>query len=476
MQRADRGESAFILKRGARSTTAFDSKYVSGYLDRQDWARRFARDLDVASFAPSIIADTLSRVIPRAEQFTADGDWVESEDPRLVGIMDEYRNTEQTPGELIGTHGWHYQVAGEMLQTMRDTPQGVEWRIFSTRAVEMDKPGPGFATCKLIPDGKLSDETAFVVPRAQIQRFWLPDREYQGYATSPMFAAIDALHRYSNLAGYANHTAESQLALNGLVWMPDDGWIDERPADPGDQEDASAAISGMEKQYWQVAKQRFSDQDDISSIAPHFVHWPSQYGPPQWVKLGEALDPSGIAYRAEARGEYARASSLPASIIEAGGPGDANHWTEWLNQDRFAAAIAPIADRIFHQDITWTFLRPRLTLAGYDTRLYRIGYDPAPVVVRADQSELGVRLWMAGLIGREAALELANIDPSKMATQADLDWLMQVITKAAAGAEAPAGPGTVSMTPPNNGNAPTPTNVAAVLGTALLAAATNGNH
>lgn len=499
-QRSDQGATAAVLKR-APVNTGKDATWLSSYNDWQTFARRYARTLGVVRFSAGILADTISRVTPRVEELdVATGEWVECEDPLMLGLFNEYRNEQQSPSELLRYHAWHYSVAGEMAQSVRDTPYGMSWGIHSLAAVEWDKPERGLATVKEIPDGKLGDETAFVVPREQMTRFWIPDEEWRAYASSPMAASIDDLHRWRSLARYARRTADSQLAMNGLVWFADDDWESVTADDEDAADDAIATPANpMEVMYRELAKLGFTEDDDITAIAPHLVHGAAQYGPPQSVEIGRQLDPNGIEHRREALEDYARGTNLPASLVVGGGPGDANHWTEWLVDDKFFdSAVAPTADRIFHMDLTATFLAPRLRIAGYDVRRYRMGYDPQPVIVKPDLSGTAHTLWLAGLLGSKAVREASNFSEDDAPTPEDLDLLFQVLTKTKAGAEpapgaapgVPAGPGDVVTGPPGNGEAPpppaangntppvpvaasagppTPAHVASVLARALLA-------
>lgn len=490
VQRTDVSPSAPVLKRGVGAQAGIDPRFLAHYQDWQGWVRRYARTQGIVHFTGGIAADTISRVIPRVEELTDAGDWVESEDPRLVGIFNEYTNPRQSPSELVRLHAWYYGTVGEMIQTVRDQPTGVEYGIWSTQCVDWDKPQKDFCLVRYVPDGKVGDETAFALPRKQATRFWIPDEEWQAYATSPMAAAVDDLHRLRAMTRYARLTADSALAMNGIVWSPDDGFESSAPTtagfdeneDPGDVATPSSLIEDL---YYGLAKVGL-DGEDITAIAPAFMHWAQQYGPPQYVKVGEALDPNGIAHRDEARQDFARGTNLPASLVVGGGPGDANHWTEWLvDRKFFDSAIAPTADRIFHMDLTATFLVPRLRIANYDTQRYRLGYDPMPVIVNSDQSDKAIPAWLAGLLGPEAALEMMNIDADKLATPAELERLFSVLTAKKAG-DSPfakltmsrGGPSAVPGPPPGgapgtNGNAspPTPVKVAAVLGQALLAMA-----
>lgn len=464
--------SQVILKHG--STRGQDGKWLAEYQDWQSWARRYARQIGAASFSAGVIADCCARCDTRVE-VRVNGKWEPSDDPRFAGIMDEYSNPLQTEDELIRLHAWHYQVAGEMLQTQRDGSYGVEYGIYSTAAAEWERPRAGEVTIKLVPDGKVDRETAFSVPRTQTVRFWIPDQEWQAYAWSPMAASIDDLHRLRALSRYAWRTAESALAMNGLLWAAGEAF-ETPPGEAGDLNDASIAEikNEVEQGYYDAANLRLREDDDISAVAPHLVHWDKEHGPPQWIELGKGLDSEGIAHRKEALEDFARGSNLPVTTVIGGGVGDANHWSEWLASDKFFdSGVAPTMNRICWLDLTRTYLWPRAKLAGFrpdQLADIRIGYDPTPVIVQADQSDIALKLNRAGLLANVPTVEAAGF------TEADLmppgpeqDWLLQVLAGKKAGDSpfgqttlkgfgggepTPVGPATVEQGPPARPNAP----------------------
>lgn len=428
---------SMLMKRGPVER-GNDAKFQAEYMNWQGWARRYARSIGAASFNALVISDMCGRCDIRVEERIA-GEWNPTSSIEWDGIIEDYANELQDPDELVRVHAWHYQVAGEMVCVTRDTDYGVAYGIHSTSAVVWDAPNEGEATIKLVPDGKVEKDTAFVVPRAQVVRFWMPDQEWQAYAWSPMAASINDLKRYDALARTALKTADSTLAMAGLLWGP--GEAHQEPAG-GDEDEASAEDAGtprskLEELYYSVAAMRASDSEDVTSIAPPFLHWDKDWGPPQYVKLGDPLDPNGIAYRTEALEDFARAGTLPVTTVVGGGVGDANHWSEWLaSRKMFDSGVAPTMDRITHLDMTRTFLWPRAILGGYEKpqlRNLRIGYDPQPVIVKPDNSENALKLYLAGLLDDVPTLEACGFDKADlMADPTKKAWLLEVIGRAAA--------------------------------------------
>jgi hypothetical protein len=424
--------TAILGKRG--STRGTDGQWLAEYTDWQSWARRYARQIGAASFSASVIADCCARCDLRVEQ-RINGEWTPTEDRRFAGIMDEYSNPLQMTDDLIRLHAWHYQVAGEMLLTQRDGDFGrVDYGIYSTAAAEWDRPNPGDVMIKLVPDGKVDRDTAFIVPREQTVRLWIPDMEWMAYAWSPMAASIDDLKRWRALSRYVLRTADSALAMNGMLWAPGEAF--EGPpieTDEVEQTDVGKPKNVMEEQYWQTAKMRHSESEDVTAVAPFLVHWDKELGAPVWVKMGEGLDPAGIEHRKEALEDFARSSNLPVTTVIGGGVGDANHWSEWLASDKFFdSGVAPTMNRMCHLDLTRAYLWPRARAAGMrDDQLgdIRIGYDPSPVIVKTDQSDIALQLNRAGLLSNEATLEAANFaETDAMPPGPQRDWLLEVLS------------------------------------------------
>lgn len=434
-----------------------DAQFQATYMDWQGWARRYARQITAAQFSALVVSNLCARCDVRPEM-RIDGSWEPiEEDPAFGPLMEAYRNPLQGPDELVYNHAWHYQVAGEMLLVHRDGPAGVEYGVYSTATAEWDKPFDGDVTIKLIPDGKAEKGTAFVVPRNQVVRFWMPDAEWQAYAWSPMAAAIDDLHRLRALGKHALKTADSAIAMSGLLWAPGEAFSDskERTSDLDDDAqgtDAGTPTSPLEDLYYSIAGLRHSASEDVSSIAPPLFHWAKEYGKPEWVKMGEPLDPNGIAYRDEALTDFARGMPIPNTTIEGGGVGDANHWSEWLASDKmFDSAVAPTMDRITHLDLTRAFLWPRAMMAGYAPEMLanlRIGYDATNVIVQQDNSELSLRLYLAGLLGSVPALEACGYaDTDKMLDEQERAWLLEVLAHGRLATQPATGPGTEAVTP-----------------------------
>lgn len=455
--------SALYSKKRGNVQRGTDAKFNASYMDWQGWARRYARTVSAAAFQALVVSDLCARCDQRIElRDQPGGQWLPSDDPRLAGLMDEYANPLQTSNDLIRLHGWHYQVAGEMLQTQRDGDGGVEYGLFSVQTAEWDKPDEGLVTIKLVPDGKVAEpgkvgphDSAFELPRDHVVRFWLPDQEWQAYATSPMAAVIDDLHRYRALSKYALKVADAAIAMVGLMWFPGEAFTEQIGVAEDDLGEAAADAGipkyALEELYYEVARIRHSDSDDIMSVVPPLFHWDKEAGPPEHISTGPGLDPSGIDHRKEALEDFARGTNLPVTTVLGGGVGDANHWSEWLaSRQVFDSAVSPVMDRITHQDLTRSFLWPRARMGGWapeQLRLIRVGYDPDPVIIKDDNSTNAYKLLLAGGLKFKTAREAMGYEDSDAMTDPDeRAWLLEVLAHGRLASQPATTPGTGAVT------------------------------
>lgn len=459
---------------GLFGNPAMDPRFLTTYTAWQEWARRYAKEMGVVRFAAGIVADTLSRCDLRIEQRQTDGSWDEAQDGTLTqDFLEAYSNERQEAPELIRSQAWHYQIAGEMMQVITDSTdqstRGVDWWLYSRAACHFNtdaRPGApnGTVTVKTTPNGDLRNGTAFIVPREYVTRFWTPDEEWHALATSPMSASIEDLHRLRALNRWSRRTADSRLAMDGVWWTPgeahDDG--DEQSDDPN--ADIDKPMSKLDADYYEAARRSYSDDDDVLAVAPFGMHWSKEFGEPKWYEIGRGLDEHALAFVQDALLAFARGVNLPGSLVASGGPGEGNHWTEWLVTAAFFDTISPTMDRMTHQDLTATVVRPLLRLRGLDADSYRLGYDPARVIVRQDQSDMALKLHIAGLLNGAKTLEAANFSPDDVMDDKELRRLLEVLSKAAtdAGGVAPGAVSTglavtganTSQTPPNGGQPP----------------------
>lgn len=428
----------------------------------QALARHYSRTVGVARFANAIVADTVARVEPLIELRTPDGDWVPDEEQDWTAALDDYRNELEVAQELYRRHAWHYTVSGEMFSIVTDRERGgVDWWIYGVEAVEPrdEQSADGQQRpwlVKDVPGGTVAKGTAREIDPAQIRRFWIPDEDWIGLATSEMRASVDALKRIERLGRFINATI-TQRSFAGAFWTPESAHI--APSDDEIDDDepgpVGTGLSDMDREFIDVVTQAIEDEEELYGMAPLPIHTSGTENVPRWIAMGRDLDPNTITHITEALEDFARGVNLPASLVLGGGPGEGNHWTDWLVDEKFFAnAIAPKANRIFHYDLTRSWLPAHLRLRGLpNDGSRRVGYDEAPVVVRPDRSEHSLKLYLAGLLSGDRALEEAGFSPDDYMGVEELARLVAILAKSAPGApsvETPGGPGSPPPAGPEN--------------------------
>jgi hypothetical protein len=454
IQRSDEDPTRYVADHRISRIGAMDATYLANFPNWQDYIRRWSHTLHLVRFVGSIVADTLSRCDLIVQYLGDNGDWGDIDQAWTVNLFSHYESERHTTQELLRLHAWYYETVGDMYQVLRDGPNGVEWMLYSANAVRFNRDS---AIVLDLPNGSIRAGTAFAVPRQQIRRFWTPDEEWQGWATSPMAAVVNDLHLYESLIRYYRNTADSAVAMNGVLWIPGEA-VRQMAGGSGDEPDMSVgpsaskgAVSGsILRDYYEAAARRLSNTDSIASVAPFVMHWNNEWKTPEYVKIGQGLDPNGIQYLQEARGNFARGVNIPAMLVEGGGTADGNHWTAWLVQEDYFKTIAPIEDRIC-RDLTRTFLWYVLRMLGVtDFKRFRVWYDPAPVIVRPDQGANAIALSKMGVLSFEKLLEVFGFDQSDLMPPDEITKLLKILS---AGHPAPgAGTGPAGALPVGPGN------------------------
>lgn len=401
----------------------------------QERARFFTENLGLVRFANGLTSQTAARCDIRVEKLVdpVRREWEPAEgEPAISDILASYTGPDSdSMRDLIARHVWHYQGTGECFQVVDQDASGqLTWSIRSTRAVEFRS---GIALVKDLPGGSVRDGTARELPIEQVRRLWVPDDEWVLHAKSPMRGVLSDCERYWALARRIRREAESVLT-NGLLFTPEYAHEQARPTvTPGDR-----PPSKFDQDYYAIAQSAFTDDDSVAAIAPLSTHYGQRDTqrdpmPPQFIYPGRMLDPAGISYRAEAVEAIARGLDLPMSLVTEG-PGGGNHWSAWLVDEKFFTThLAPIMDRVTHTDLTDSFLRPVLTeLArlGFwdgDPRLYRVGYDAAPVIVHPDRATASINLYGQGLLKAAVVLEANGFEQSDQPDDMELAKIVEVM-------------------------------------------------
>lgn len=400
---------------------------------RQPWqprAAEFATVLGVIRFASGIGADACARCDLGVEKNVdeAHDTWEPSDSDFLAEVLAGYRGKRQTQRELVRQHAWLQDTIGEALQILE--PDGRKFR-FSIRSPLAAEPMGNGLMIRDIPGGNVTDGTGRLVPDEMIRRMWIPDETWPGYATSPLHGVLDDCERYWTLGRRMRRTYESGLVGNGIVWTPSEAHtqLPRQQTEPGS---VGQPGTDLERDYYATALRAFGEDDSVEAIAPILWRWPKEWGPPEKLDLSSILDEKAIDHRSEALECIARGLNYPQRLLVDGGA-NTNHWGQWLLQESFVKeAVNPKMERICWGDLTETYLRPMLRalaakgLFNDDPELYRIGFDPTPVIVHPDQSKTALDLYKQGLLSDTMALNANGFDGSTVPDADELKrWILR---------------------------------------------------
>lgn len=405
---------------------------------RQPWqtrARFFTENLGLVRFANGLSSQTAARCEIRVERLVdlARNEWEPVEDDPMVAELPlTYRGPDSdSVSDLVARHVWHYQGTGECYQIVDSDPATGQliWSIRSTQAVEFRS---GIAVVKDLPGGSVRDGTARELPVEQVRRLWVPNDEWVLQAKSPMQGVLADCERYWALARRIRREAESVLT-NGILFTPEYAHQYGPAPAPGVR-----PTSYLDRDYYTIAQAAFTDDDSVQAIAPLSMHYgqnDQQRDPmaPKFIYPGKDLDGNGIAYRGEAVEAIARGLDLPMTLVTEG-PGGGNHWSAWLVDEKFFTThLGPTMDRVCHTDLTQGFLRPVLAqLASVgawsgNPDLYRMGYDPAPVIVHPDRAAASISLYGLGLMKGAVVMEANGFEASDIPTGAELAQILETV-------------------------------------------------
>lgn len=430
---------------------------------RQPWqeqARRYGREVGVVRFSAGLTSSVVSRCQMVAERLVdpANRTWQRADDPIANAVIGTYRNDKDEPSDLVRRHVWHYQIVGECLQTLEQRGDTVQWFIYPTFSAEIYPQRP--VLVRDMPGGSIFNGGAHEVPPEQVNRFWTADEDYQLLATSPMVGILEDCDRYVLLGRRTKREAKSALGMNGAWWTPESAH-----KYPAQSDGKPSAYSTLDRDMANIAQKAWDEEESLASIAPFSIHYgeanDQNLHEPKWIKIGEALDPHLFEARREALECIVRGLPIPNVVgIEGTAGADANHWNGWLiSEDWFKSSIAPIADTIYHGDLTRTVLRPslrRLAAAGRwvgNPDEWRIGYDPTPVIIHPDKAGRSIEIYKIGGLARERMLEENGFTAEDAPSDDELAKFVETqrsLRVSTFGGGASADAGTTSETPPAN--------------------------
>lgn len=397
-----RGEPRPLMGAAAVATQVAPTLLQGVQQPWQSRARLFAARLGIVSFAQMIPCSAGSRCRYVIQERVANNQWKET--MALTPMLEWYRNDAQSFAELIDAHIFRLGVDGDRWECLIDGETGLpNYYVLPNHLLSWT--GPKMAQVNLAPNGSEAEGTMVRLPTERVTRMWIPSRDYPLLGTSPLEPVLEDCETYWALRRFVKRTAESRLAMNRIVWTPEEA---HSPLPPEMQQAGAAPISELDVQLATIARRSWESDDTVQGIMPFFLRYANALQPPKLLDLAHGLEPQILDALARSGRDIANGLPLPSEILLSE---QQNHWSQWLTDEQsFRWGIAPPVERTCW-DITKSFLWPTLrAMAARDSAIgdverFRVWYDSSTVVVAPDRTSQALPLNMAGLLAAIPTLE-----------------------------------------------------------------------
>lgn len=339
------------------------------------------------------------------EELNSEGKWERSDDPVLHVIGSAWRGQlpQATQSEL-------------MLKAVRLREAiGRCWHIAD----------PNLGWCVVAKATPLNDEqksvawtTMYGTPRIttgdRVYYSWVGDTYEDHMSTSPVRRSLQDLRRIRAAVRSQTRSANSRLLTNGLLAFPSADETARPLAAPEGEDGEETELTGVDKlidDFVDLAKLGFSDDDSAAANIPFPYIGPKA----EFVSLGGDIDPTSLDSERMGIAGFARSVNFPQKLIEEG-PGDANHWNEYLlKEEQVKMGLAPKVDPVA-ADVTAMHFRPVIAMLSRqmngwvkNPKRCRLVADYDYLLERPVQASEMLAAWQAGVGSRQAAADAYRI-------------------------------------------------------------------
>lgn len=238
-------------------------------------------------------------------------------------------------------------------------------------------------------------------------RLWNPDEERHYLADSPTQACLPVLQELEELMLFEFSQIDSRNVAAGVVWLPA-----EMSNGPSDASTVPQSADDVFNQMATAARASRSGRGVAAGVVPQFIEIPGEYiGKMQDapMRFSSELSDKMKEYKESAIRRLATGLNMPAEVLL--GMGEVNHISVWSIEESFVKIhIEPMMSLVC-DGITNAYLRPLLVSLGKDPDRYRIGFDTAPLTVRASRLQDTINLYERRIVNKEAVLVAGNYNP-----------------------------------------------------------------
>lgn len=396
-----RGGIATAALLGPTDTLWDTYRFTSLGWQREAW--RFYHIIPELHYAANYIGAACSRVRIFIEHLNKygvpDGEVTDSEE--ISSIADTLFGGSASRAQALRSIAINQTIAGECYAVGR-SKRGYatdKWYIAST--TELRRRNGGYVINFGFGNENLLKGTDLVV------RLWTPDEEYHFRADSPTQACIPVLQELEELMLFEFSQIDSRVVSAGMVFLPA-----EMTNGPSDSSTAPQSADDVFNQMAIAARASRTGRGTAAGVVPQFVEIPGEFiGKMQDkpLRFDSELSDKMKEYKEGAVRRLATGLNMPAEILL--GMGDVNHISVWSIEESFVKIQVEPMMSLICDGLTTAYLRPLLDSLGKDPARYRIGFDTAPLTVRASRLQDTLNLYEKNLVKAETVLMAGDYNP-----------------------------------------------------------------
>lgn len=386
-------------------------------------------------------AEALSRVRLVAAKITPGGDEPEvlTEGPAaelvtsLLGGTDGHAQLLRSlgiqlsvPGDayFIGREATEAEVQGGVLLDAEPDQFGRVWTVQPVETVRASRRAAHniFGIMRRGWEIQVDDARWVPLPKESLVcRVWDRHERYPWRAMSPAKAALPIMREIDMYNRYIVATLVSRVALNGMLFIPDEVTF---PVNPNYENSADPFVAEL----LDIMRAAIKNPGSPASAAPLPLRVPAEMIEKfRHFTFATPLDQKIFEHREQALHRLATTLNLPAEIMT--GMGETNHWSSWqLEESAIKIHISPKAE-IITRCLTMGYLHPMLQSVDESTRTKTgeriiMWYDTSELTQRPDRSASALELRRMMVITDEAARREAGFDEADAPNDDELERMV----------------------------------------------------
>lgn len=334
-------------------------------------------------------------------------------DDRPHNVMRAFVGPTGGTPELVRRAAWNLFAAGEvnLLGSPSDGENGILWEFLSIR--ELFPSADGALVRQRAGLGSMLEplgEDTFTA------RLWRSSAEFSDLADCEVRRVLPILQEIVVLTMMVDAVIKSRIPAN-MLFMPEEiTFAGQTPAPTdGTVGDGDVDDEFIEEMFDHLTAP-IDDPSSSARLMPLVLRGKAEFADAiKVIELARTVDLSARDVRQEALGRLAQGLDAPPEIIA--GKTSANHWTAANIDSEFVVKHIQPVGQLIADFITVAYLRPMLEayedMKPEEAALYKVEFDPSPVIARADEASSARDL--AEWLSDEALLAANGFTKSDMA-------------------------------------------------------------